>query len=68
MPETPRSSFRLRQHTLERIEDIREHYRTMNRYDRTTKTDVIERAIDELHRRFIPPASTTTNPPERNRS
>jgi hypothetical protein len=59
MPETPRSSFRLPLHTLRRIEEIRQHYRTMNRYDRATKTDVIERAVDELHRWLITSASTS---------
>ena len=55
MPETPRSSFRLPRQTLERIEEIRRHYRRMGRYDRATKTDVIERAVDALHERLVGP-------------
>jgi hypothetical protein len=64
MAETPRSSFRLRKHTLQRIEEIQQYYRQANRYDAATKTDIIERAVDELHRWLLPPAD---KPRERNR-
>jgi FMN-dependent NADH-azoreductase len=61
--ETPRASFRLRPHTLREIDQILAKYREHNPYDRTTKTDVIERAVDELHRRLVPPGTGVPQPP-----
>ena len=55
MPETPRSSFRLSEHTLNQIDDILEALRSTEVYRRyVNKTAVIERAVDELHKRHCP--------------
>jgi hypothetical protein len=55
MSETPRSSFRLRRRTLDRIEAIKatlaeESYA----YRKLSKTDVIEMGVDELYRKHCP--------------
>jgi hypothetical protein len=68
MAETPRASFRLQPHTLRQIDLILAKYREHNPYDRTTKTAVIERAVDELHRQTCPPEPTPTIKPRAQRS
>jgi hypothetical protein len=55
MPETPRSSFRLRKHTLNQIDDILKALKSTDVYRRDiNRTAVIERAVDELHKKHCP--------------
>jgi hypothetical protein len=55
MPETPRSSFRLSQHTLNRIAALQKTIRGDDHWMRVSKTAVIERAVEDLYRRLCPP-------------
>jgi hypothetical protein len=60
MPDTPRSSFRLRAETLRRIEEIRQA--RGNQYGMPTRTRVIELAIERLHQVECPKEARETEP------